>query len=116
MIPCKPYEPNYADAVNSYEREYFEFFNNIGSTLSPNTPAITFSNYKQCANLYAFNLNADFDNPKENEYINLPKEGFLNMELHFDAPLAQALKIVCCGVLDNKVEITKNRDVIKDYN
>src|SRR6266581_6021035 len=116
MIPCKPYTPNYDDAVNSYEREYFEFYNNIGSTLSPNTPSITFSNYKQCVNLYAFNLNADFDNPKENEYINLPKEGFVNLEAHFAALLQHPVKLVCYAVFENKYEIDKFRDVIKDYN
>ncbi len=116
MIPGKPYQPDYATDVNLYEREYFEFFNNIGSTLSPNTPAISFSNYKECVNLYAFNFNADFDNPKENEYINLPKEGFLNLELHFENNLVTPLKLIFYGVFANTIEIDNNRDVLKDFN
>ena len=113
MIPCKPLQPDFNN--NNYEREYFELYNNLGATLSPNCPNISYASFKSQVCLFAFNFNSDFDNPKENEYINLPKEGFLNIELHFASNLTNALKLICYAVFDNVIEIDSTRNVTTDY-
>lgn len=112
-FPKKAYEPDYAN--NNYEREYFDFFLNQGRTLSHSPPSIDFLNFKRGLCLYSFNFNSDFENPKENEYINLAKDGFLNIELKFAANLANALKVVCLGIFDNEIQIDINRNITLDY-
>ncbi len=57
----------------------FNYFKKLNSTLGPNTAAITFEQFKSSVCLYPFNLNPDFDTPKESEYINLAKDGFINI-------------------------------------
>ena len=78
-------------------------------------PGLTYSLFKSSLCLYAFNFNSDFENPKENEYINLSKEGFLNIELHFANDLAKALKAVCYAQFDSTIEIDANRNITTDF-
>lgn len=111
--PSKPYQPDYAN--NIYAREFFELFNNLSYTQSPIPPSITYEGFKDYMCLYAFNFNADFENPKENEYINLTKDGFLNIELHFKGNTPKALKVMCFGYFDNTIEIDSNRNVTTDF-
>ena len=73
-------------------------------------------NYKNGYNLYAFNFNADQNIGIIEDYINIPKDGFMRLELHFKQNLNTPLKVICYGVFDNTIEIDNNRDVIKDYN
>jgi hypothetical protein len=113
IYPTKAYEPD--NDKNKYEREYFEFFNNMGSTLSSNCASVTFEQFKSQVCLYVFNFNSDFDNPNINEYINLAKEGFLNIEIHFSNSLTEPLKLVCYAVFDNLIEIDAARNVTTDY-
>ena len=114
-FPKQPYEPDYRDASKKYEREYFDFLLNIGAIKSNAQPAISYDRYKTGYNLYAFNFNSDFENPNENEYINIPKEGFLNIEVKFRANLVNALKLICYAQFDNVIEIDENRNVTVDY-
>ena len=113
MYPTKAYQPDFEN--DNYEREYFEFFNNLGYTLSSTTPMIPFKAFKESFCLYVFNFNADFDQPRENEYINLSREGFLNIEVHFKTNLLKNLKAVCYAQFDNIIEIDSNRNVTTDF-
>src|SRR5260370_19766559 len=111
--PKTPYQPDYAN--NNYEREYFDFFLNLGYTRSTNTPAIHYNSYKSGYCLYAYNFTSDFDNANENDYINIPKEGYMNIELKFTANIAEALKVIFYAQFDNVIEIDQHRNVTVDY-
>ena len=115
MFPKTPYTPDYRAASENYTREYHDFLMNLGATKYPNQPPIDYVNYRKGLCLYAFNFNSDFDTPNESEYINPPKDGFLNIEVKFRANLAAALKAICYAQFDNLIEIDENRNVTVDY-
>ena len=112
-FPVTAYEPDYAN--NKYEREYYDFFLNQGATQTESAPNIQFADFKKIFCLYNFNFNADFDNPKENEYINVLSNGFINIELKFAANLVAALKCIVYAKFNNVIEIDSNRNVTVDY-
>ena len=109
--PKTPYEPDYRTGYENYRREFHDFFINIGNSI----PAIDYSFYKDAGCLYAFNFNSDFENPTEDEYINLPKAGFLNIEIKFNTNLTGALKLIVYAQFDNQIQIDESRNVIIDY-
>lgn len=113
--PKSPFEPDYRNNTKKYEREYFDFLMNIGATKSISQPAISYDNYRSGHCLYAFNFNSDFENPSESDYINIPKEGFLNVEVKFRNNLNNALKLIVYAQFDNVIEIDQNRNVTVDY-
>src|SRR6266700_4166206 len=88
---------------------------NIGANKTISQPAIELSNYPKGFCLYAFNFNSDFENANENEYINIPKDGYLNIEIRFGANIQNALKLICYALFDNTIEIDENRNVTIDY-
>lgn len=113
VFPPRPYQPDFAN--DNYAREYFDFFNNLGATLGGTAPDVSYAEYKDRKCLFAFNFNADFENPKENEYVNPAKDGFMNIELHFSTNLTNALKVICWAQFDNTIEIDNNRNVTTDW-
>ena len=115
MFPKTPYTPDYRAASAMYEREYHDFLMNLGTVKSHSQPPVDYINYSKGLCLYAFNFNSDFDNPSENEYINIPKDGFLNIEVKFRGNLQNALKAICYAQFDNVIEIDENRNVTVDY-
>jgi hypothetical protein len=119
FYPKLPYTPDYDNSI--YEREYYDLFSNLSKTklfrdsgAKPLNP-IDIVQYKEGLCLYAFNLNPDFENPYDEEYINLPKDGFINIELKFSAVLGNALKLICYAQFDNTIEIDENRNVTTDW-
>ena len=115
MFPKTPYTPDYRAASANYTREYHDFLMNLGATKYSSQPPIDYDNYAKGLCLYAFNFNSDFDTPNESEYINPPKDGFLNIEVKFRANLAAALKAICYAQFDNVIEVDEMRNVTVDY-
>jgi len=111
MIPKVPYEPNYAN--ERYSREYHDFLLNLG--FNPiNTPPIDLDSYKNGLCLYSFNLNTDFSST--DKYINLPKNGYVNLQLKFSANIpAHNVKLIVYSEFDNTIEIDENRNITTDY-
>ena len=112
-FPKIPYQPNYEDDI--YQREYYDFFLNIGATKGNEQPAISYKDYKECQCLYAFNFNADFETTEPNDWISIPKIGIFNIELKFKPNLTEALKLICYLVFDNLIEIDYQRNVLINY-
>lgn len=110
--PSVPYTPNYSN--DSYEREFYDLFNEQGMTTGIGYLDITYKSFKTHSNLYALNFNSDFSNTLS-EYICLSKEGNLRIELRFDSPLTKALKLIVIGRFDSNIEIDRNRNIIVDY-
>ena len=94
----------------NYHREYHDLFINLGTV-----PAIDYDSYSKTCCLYAFNFNSDFERPSEEDYINLPKQGNLNIEIKFGSNLTNALKLICYAQFDNRIEIDHARNVSIDY-
>ncbi len=115
QYPRTPYTPDYTTGSEKYEREYHDLFMNLGANKTISQPAIDLNGYSKGCCLYAFNFNSDFENANENEYINIPKDGYLNIEIRFRANILNALKLICYALFDNTIEIDENRNVTIDY-
>lgn len=114
-FPKTPYSPDFRTGFNNYEREYYDFLMNIGANRTTYQPAIDYDNYSKGICLYCFNFDSDFETSNNEDYINVPRNGFLNVELKFRENITQALKVICYAVFDNVIEIDENRNVSVDY-
>ena len=112
-FPKVPYNPDYDN--DNYQREYYDFFLNIGCNKNFEQPAIDYINFKNNHALYAFNFNADFENVDVSEWISIPRTGFMNIELKFKNDLTEALKLICYMSFDNLIEIDFQRNVLINY-
>ena len=112
-FPKVPYKPDYDN--DNYQREYYDFFLNIGCNKNFEQPAIDYINFKNNHALYAFNFNADFENVDVSEWISIPRTGFMNIELKFKNDLTEALKLICYMSFDNLIEIDFQRNVLVNY-
>ena len=110
--PGVPWRPDFTS--NNYEREFFDFHNELGLTSGLGVLDITYNNYKSHFCLYAVNFNQDYSNTTT-DYVCLSREGTIRIELKFDADLTSTLKLVCVGRLDSNIEIDRQRNIICDF-
>jgi hypothetical protein len=113
MYPSIPYQPDYDKDL--YARELVDFYSNIGQTNTEPLFKSSFHNYKDGYNFYAFNFNSDQQITPVEDFINIPKEGYLRLEVHFKENLKNPLKVMCYGIFENMIEINNNRKVTIDY-
>ena len=115
LFPKTPYTPDFRDNHDNFERIYYDSMVNLGALYPGQEPCISTKTYMRGFCLFAFNLNSDQEITNENDYINIPKEGFLNIELRFRSALTEALKLVVYAQFDNVIEIDEARNVTVDY-
>ena len=115
MYPSVPFEPNFEANFNHYEREFYEFLLNLGYINNSLNPSIDLVNWPKGHCLFSFNFNADFNVSTPSNFISLPKEGFLSVELRFRANVANALKLITYAEFDNLIEIDEARNVTVDF-
>lgn len=111
--PKTPYEPDFEN--QRYARVYHDFFSALDATESGLAPYITYDSYKKFNCLYAFNFNADKVNPFDTSYINIPREGYLTLNMKFKDALTANLKLICYFLFDNTITIDEQRNVSVDY-
>ena len=111
LYPKIPYQPDY-DKKN-YQREYFDFMRNIGALNSDFATQVDYVNYKTSLCLYAFNLSTSCF--YERDYIDIAREGFVNIEIKFKDNLTEALKLIVYAVFDNTIQIDEHRNISIDY-
>lgn len=112
-VPKIAYAPDYEN--DNYQREYYDFFLNIGANKNSGQPTIDYENFKKNHALYAFNFNADFENVDVSDWISIPRTGFMNIVLKFKDDLTEALKLICYMSFDNLIEIDSQRNVLINY-
>ena len=110
--PSMPWTPNFT--TDSYEREYFDFHNELGLTLGIGVLDLTYKNYKSHFCLFSVNFNQDYSNTTT-DYVCLSREGTIRLELKFETDLTSALKLVCVGRIDSNIEIDKHRNILLDF-
>jgi len=111
MLPKLPYQPDFEH--DNYIREYHDLLLNLSYNSLDSPPPIDFKNYKTGRCLYAWNLNSDFS--FNTDYINLPKSGYINIDLKFKENLTEPIKLILYAQFDNTIEIDENRNVSVDY-
>jgi len=75
---------------------------------------MTIEHFKNGYTLYAFDLTPDGN--INSPYRNINKGGSLRLEMNFDSPLTDTITVMLYAGFDSKVEVTKLRDVIVNYN
>jgi hypothetical protein len=103
-----PYEPVWG-ANRGYMREYLTL-NTIGA--QSDMCGITPLAYTDCRFFLVWNLCPDklLDGAAE-----IIRPGLLTLELAFDKSLKQAIHVIMYGVFDNTIEITNDKDVIRNW-
>lgn len=113
MLPRIPYEPDFRTDHQDYQREYYEFLMNSGS-LEGNFPLqIDYEDYAKAFCLFAFNLKSDLKN--HSNILDIPKSGFINIDVRFQENLSQPVKMIIYTQFDNIIEIDEHRNVTTDY-
>ena len=113
MIPKIPYTPDYDN--NNYQREFYDFFLNIGAINNTEQVAVDYKHFKEHHCLYAFNFRPDFDTSHDTDWISEPLTGFLNIDMKFKSSLSSALKLICYMQFDSYFEIDQARNVYINY-
>ena len=111
LFPKIPYQPDYAN--QNYQRVYFDFMRNIGALNSDFATQVDYVNYKSSLCLYAFNLNTSFAHNRD--YIDITREGFINIEIKFKENLSEALKLIVYAIFDNTIQIDEHSNISIDY-
>lgn len=93
---------------NCYHEAYRTLYQNIRE--SPND--ISYYDYKNGYTLYAFDLSPDLCS---GEHFNLLKDGSLDLDIEFKTSLSKSITSVFYLEFDNLIEITKQRNVVFDY-
>jgi hypothetical protein len=94
---------------NNYLEAYWSLFQNI----QEKSCDITYAEYKEGHTLYAFDLSPDMCN---GDHVSLQRDGTLELDLDFAAALTDAVSVIFyMEFTHNSIEITKQRNVLYDY-
>ena len=110
QIPVKAFKLNFSEKHTL--REYMSLFNGTGQFFKDKGNQISQEKLNDGFTLYALDLTPDLN---EGTHLNPVKRGSIRVEMLADA-LPETMNIVCFGDCFNTIEISKNRQVVFDYN
>jgi len=110
QIPAKAFKLNFSEKHTL--REYMSLFNGTGQFFKDKGNQISREKINDGFTLYALDLTPDLN---EGTHLNPVKRGSIRLEMLADA-LPETMNIVCFGDCFNTIEISKNRQVVFDYN
>jgi len=111
QIPAKAFKPNFETKQSL--REYISLFTGTGQFFKDEGNDISREEFNDGFTLYALDLSPDLN---EGTHTNPIKRGSMRLEMHFADALTETVNIVCFGEYFNTIEISKNRQVVFDYN
>ena len=85
----------------TYHYTVHDLLLNTGFTTGDGYIPIDYKTYKECFCLYAFNLSSVYN--FEKSYVDLTKEGFINIHIKFSSDTTQALKVIVYALFDNTI-------------
>lgn len=91
---------------------YMQAYNTLYQNIRESANDITYSDYKSGYTLYAFDLSPDLCTA---EHFNIFKDGSLDLDIDFKTAIQESLTTIFYLEFDNIIEITKQRNVIFDY-
>ncbi len=110
-VPGRPYTPNFKK--NMCSREYVALHQALELYNVDESRNITIDDFLNGYTLMAFNLSPDMEVSGPAQTL---RDGNLRLEMRFTVQLPQTINMVVLAVFDSQIEITKNRDVLLDYN
>lgn len=105
-VPAKPYTPNFQN--NNYTREYMSLLQSMDLFNKSENIGMTLYDFANGYTIYGFNLTP---NLQIGGMSQLTKEGNLRLEIQFSTPTTTPLNVICMGVFDAQIEITKLRQI-----
>lgn len=106
------FTPNYGK--DHFKHAYASAQSALGYFNSDDSNGLTLEHFKYGYNLYCFDLTPDANS--DAPYRSPTNFSSLRLELGFRKVLTKTINVVLFGVFDSKLEITKLRDVITNYN
>jgi hypothetical protein len=91
---------------------YLQGYNSLFQGIRESGNDLTYSDYKAGYALYAFDLSPDLCT---DQHFNLFKDGSLDLDIDLKDGLSSAVTILFYLEYDNIIEITKQRNVVVDY-
>ena len=112
QIPSTPLKPSFS--TNKSVRSYYSQFISGDHAFSNEGNCITRTMFENGYALYCFDLTPDLSSACSSHF-NLIKTGNLRAEFGFETALPSTTNVIIFAEFDNIIEITKNRDVIYDF-
>ena len=112
LVPGQILQPNFK--TGQILEAYVNTMKALDYFRTDDSNGLTIEHFKEGYTLYAFDLTPDGN--INSSYRNINKGGSLRLEVNFDTPLADTITVMLFAAFDAKVEITKFRDVIVNYN
>ncbi len=110
-VPSRPYTPNFKKKLCS--REYVALHQALELYNVDESRNITLEDFMNGFTLMAFNLSPDMEISGPAQTL---RDGNLRLEMRFTAQLPATINVVALAVFDSQIEISKNRDVMLDFN
>jgi hypothetical protein len=101
-LPPHPYKPDFTN--NLYQREYRDFFDNIGISQANGGNMINSVLYKEGCTLFAFDLTPDLCN---GFHVHPRHNGNITLDVHFKNPLKKAINVIAMCIYDAKLTLER---------
>lgn len=110
--PTLIFSPNYSNG--HYKRVYANTMSALHYYNTDDTNGMTLEHFEKGYNLYAFDLTPD--SSSDAPYRSPSSFSSLRLEISFKTALTGTINVLIFSILDSKLEVTKLRDVIVNYN
>jgi hypothetical protein len=110
--PCKPFQPDFAN--NNYIESYYTLFSGTGIHYSNRGLCIDREEFPNGYCLTAFDTTPDLS--ANEDHWTLQRSSTMRIEVRFAEALTEAVDCFIYAEFDNLLEVTRDRNVILDYN
>ena len=109
-VPSQPLQPNFGK--KDYTRCFLTLFEGTNSYYTENAPHINLNEYAEGYTFFAFDLT---ENQCEDDNYNENRNGNVKLEVRFEQALPTNTTIIMYADYNNKIEITRDRDIICNF-
>jgi hypothetical protein len=114
QFPKRAYTPYFSHSI--FNREYLALLNTINQYNNDAKTLITKSNFKEKHTIFGFDLSRDFSYGYEQSgYVDIPKNGILRFEIHFENALDKTINAIIYCEFDNLLSITEDKNTYLDF-
>lgn len=106
-------EPYSMIDTDSYVRPYLGMIHALEFFNRNDTNGITYEEFKSGSTLFVFNLTPDLTVGSGCQQAF--RSGNLRLEMRFSEALSETINVLCYGVFDGQIEVTRQRNILLDY-
>lgn len=109
-IPFRPFTPDFTR--NFYAREYASLMQALEIYNKNEDVDLTPDEFENGYTIFGFNLTPDLNVSGHAQTV---RDGNIRLEVQFARALEETVNVICMGIFDGRLEITKFRNVIMDW-